>query len=252
MTAGHFSRLRSWRLPVISTPLVGGVHRGVIASLCLLAHGALLLPFVRITAAPRLLPNGAVVAAEGSGDSDQQSLDWITLDQQTSPAPPAGPSELLAFHPRPVHGLDALSRAALALEIRTPEISAEEGPDDGKMARLYERYIDQITGLIERAWIRPRTPIGSPSFSCQAQVVQDATGKILEIMLEQCNGNARWQVSLVQAIQSASPLPAPPPTESPSGTLQLGFTAEVPSEADTAESDTAEPTTSSDVRSTQN
>ena len=28
--------------------------------------------------------------------------------------------------------------------------------------------------------------------------------------MQQCNGDPRWQSSLVQAIQSASPLPAPP------------------------------------------
>ena len=31
-----------------------------------------------------------------------------------------------------------------------------------------------------------------------------------EVTLKQCNGDARWQLSLVHAIESASPLPAPP------------------------------------------
>jgi len=42
------------------------------------------------------------------------------------------------------------------------------------------------------------------------QIEQDRSGVVKEITLKQCNGDARWQLSLVRAIESASPLPAPP------------------------------------------
>ena len=42
------------------------------------------------------------------------------------------------------------------------------------------------------------------------RVLQDADGKVLEIMLIECDDGIDWQQSLVAAIQQASPLPAPP------------------------------------------
>ncbi len=51
-------------------------------------------------------------------------------------------------------------------------------------------------------------------------------GNVKEVALAQCNGSTRWQLSLVQAIQSASPLPAPPNPDVFSSTLHLAFKAE--------------------------
>lgn len=75
---------------------------------------------------------------------------------------------------------------------------------------LYGRYVGQIQARIDRAWLRPRTAIGAPIFQCQAQIDQDHQGRVAEVTLIACNGDTRWQVSLVRAIQAASPLPAPP------------------------------------------
>jgi hypothetical protein len=70
--------------------------------------------------------------------------------------------------------------------------------------------LGQITARIGRAWIRPRTPIGAESFACLVQIEQDDKGTVKEVTLKHCNGDTRWQLSLVHAIESASPLPAPP------------------------------------------
>jgi hypothetical protein len=87
---------------------------------------------------------------------------------------------------------------------------AEAQGDQVGQALMFGRYLGQITARISRAWARPRTPIGDESFSCRVQIQQDRSGTVKEIMLRQCNGDTRWQLSLVRAIQSASPLPAPP------------------------------------------
>ena len=87
--------------------------------------------------------------------------------------------------------------------------SASPAEDPGDSA-LFGRYMGQVSARIERAWLRPRTPVGDPLFSCQARIEQDASGAVREITLVHCNGSTRWQLSLVQAIQAASPLPAPP------------------------------------------
>lgn len=83
------------------------------------------------------------------------------------------------------------------------------GDQEGR-AVLFGRYLGQVTARISRAWLRPRTAIGSETFSCWVQVDQDSHGKVQEITLRSCNGTPRWQVSLVHAIESSSPLPAPP------------------------------------------
>ena len=82
-------------------------------------------------------------------------------------------------------------------------------PDPGRQL-LFGRYVGQITARIERAWMRPRTPIDSAYFACRVHVTQDRHGVVEEVELVRCNGDPRWQTSLVRAIQSASPLPAPP------------------------------------------
>jgi hypothetical protein len=73
----------------------------------------------------------------------------------------------------------------------------------------YGRYLGQIQARIERAWLRPRGAIGAPIFQCQVQVDQDGVGRVQEVMLLECNGGSPWQLSLVHAIELASPLPAP-------------------------------------------
>lgn len=83
-------------------------------------------------------------------------------------------------------------------------------PDPGRQL-LFGRYVGQITARIERAWMRPRTPIQDGAlFACRVSITQDRRGVVQEVELVRCNGTPRWQSSLVQAIQSASPLPAPP------------------------------------------
>ncbi|HWF98768.1 MAG TPA: TonB C-terminal domain-containing protein [Steroidobacteraceae bacterium] len=78
------------------------------------------------------------------------------------------------------------------------------------MSALSGRYGGQIQARIERAWQRPRDPIDAPFFRCRVEIDQDRTGRVTEVALMECNGDSRWRLSLVQAIQAASPLPAPP------------------------------------------
>jgi hypothetical protein len=78
------------------------------------------------------------------------------------------------------------------------------------MQLLFGRYIGQITARIERAWMRPRTPIDSALFACRVRITQDRKGVVQAVELVRCNGNPRRQTSVVQAIECASPLPAPP------------------------------------------
>lgn len=91
----------------------------------------------------------------------------------------------------------------------SPDANAK-GADDGTAALMFGRYMGQVTARIDRAWLRPRTPIDGGEFRCRVQIEQDRQGTVKEVTLKQCNGDTRWQLSLIRAIQSASPLPAPP------------------------------------------
>jgi TonB C terminal len=100
------------------------------------------------------------------------------------------------------------------------------GESDPGSALMLGRYVGQITARVQRAWIRPRIPITSKLFVCRVRIVQDRGRNVMEIELARCNGDIRWQTSLVAAIQSASPLPAPPDPDVFSRTLTIEFTAE--------------------------
>ncbi len=93
---------------------------------------------------------------------------------------------------------------------RESQTRAEAQGDETARARLYGIYVGQISARIERAWLKPRSSPGADQFLCRVQVMQDQTGQVQEVTLMDCNGSERWQASLVSAIKSASPLPAPP------------------------------------------
>jgi len=58
------------------------------------------------------------------------------------------------------------------------------------------------------------------------QVEQDRDRSVKEITLKRCNGTTQWQLSLVRAIESASPFPAPPDPKVFSPTLTFEMTAQ--------------------------
>src|SRR6185437_12842815 len=51
-------------------------------------------------------------------------------------------------------------------------------------------------------------------------------GNVEETTLQSCNGDARWQLSLVEAIQTASPLPAPPDPSVFADAVVMQFTSQ--------------------------
>jgi hypothetical protein len=110
-----------------------------------------------------------------------------------------------------------LAELRAAASIPDTEAETESAPkaaqtpgNASEFAALYGRYLGQVSARIERAWMRPRAPIGSDVFSCRVRVLQDRSGEVLDIFLAQCNGSQRWRASLVQAIRAAAPLSAPP------------------------------------------
>ena len=119
------------------------------------------------------------------------------------------------------------SSIALSTDPEGRQTTDEMGQDNLGRALMFGRYVGQISARIERAWLKPRSPIAQGRFACRARIAQNRDGRVEEIELESCNGDQAWQISLVRAIQSASPLPAPPDPSVFAGRLRIQFKAEL-------------------------
>jgi len=108
-----------------------------------------------------------------------------------------------------ITGPDALPMAPLTSSDEGEEANASDA-DMLARTQLAGLYEGQMRARIERAWLRPREPIGEGKFVCRILIRQSDQGVVGEIEVQQCNGSAQWQKSLTDAIFAASPLPAPP------------------------------------------
>lgn len=119
------------------------------------------------------------------------------------------PSEITAAL---VASLASMSPPEIGSLSGTDESSPTEeatGDESAGRALLFGRYMGQIKARIERAWSYP--PITSTArFECRVQIKQDQRGQVQEVTLQRCGEDPAWQLSLVQAIQQASPLSGPP------------------------------------------
>lgn len=117
--------------------------------------------------------------------------------------------------------------------------------DPAVRSQLFGRYTGQINSRIDRAWLRPRTPVSMEDaaaslpgvmvngsvmqvdgdFRCAVKITQDRRGYVREVELVSCNGTHAWRQSLINAIQQASPLPAPPSPTVFTNVITLTFEA---------------------------
>ena len=149
----------------------------------------------------------AAIGASRAGRTDEIALQWVTLNETAT-----AHSDRIST---PVFSRPELT--PIALTVKFPQLAADLLEEPSQVASpivanesvLRGLYIRQINARIDRAWLRPRSPIADVQFHCQVRVEQDAAGNVTEVVLERCNGSPRWQLSLVHAIESASPLPAP-------------------------------------------
>lgn len=115
------------------------------------------------------------------------------------------------------------------------ESAAHTAGDPAIQSKLFGSYTSQIDARIRRAWRKPRSPIAPPTqdaegrirqkdvFTCNARITQAQDGRVTEVELIQCEGSTEWQMSLVNAIQRASPLPSPPSPTVFTNVLTLSF-----------------------------
>jgi hypothetical protein len=203
----------------------------------LLLHALLVLPlFLDLSLPAHEPPNrsGAGASAFVSNAEPVMTVVFINEPSTAERKAPADP-ELLASRglapvdlPVVVLSPDVLPAADAADQDKEQDSSAppEAAGDQAQHAILYGRYLGQVQARIERAWMRPRTEIGAPRFSCRVRIEQNRLGDVISVSLDHCEGGERWQQSLVSAIRTASPLPAPPDPSVYADRLHLTFQSE--------------------------
>jgi hypothetical protein len=216
--------------------------RPLTASVCgavavLLIHAVLVLPFVlNLSLASPRRPNTTDAGATAFASTAEPEMTVVFIDEPTpatSTSPPKPPPlasrgvtppdvQLVVLSPDP-SAAAANVQSADSTDVQEDTASSAEAAEH---ARLYGRYLGQLQARIERAWMRPRSEIGAPQFSCRTRIQQDRRGAVVEVTLDHCNGTERWQKSLVSAIRTASPLPAPPDASAYADILWLSFSSE--------------------------
>jgi TonB C terminal len=211
--------------------------RGTIAAtICVLVHGLICMSVIWSAGSPPPPTRDLPPRVSVTSNAEQDAMEWVVINPDALSDPSRPKTELPSAPMQPIDVRKELTKVAILV----PDIDLPPSPDAtvadaARFSKLYGRYVGQIAARIDRAWLRPRTAIGAPTFSCQVRISQDASGNVQELILEDCNGDSRWQLSLVNAIQSASPLPAPPDPDVFSRTLHLAFNSEGYSAASSAD-----------------
>jgi hypothetical protein len=187
-----------------------------------LVHGLLIGSLLTGTGIKRLRPplaEGVTVSALTGESSELVSTYVVINDHSITPAEERDDSAYAVA----TSTAKAVDEALLSIAIEAPQLPSISGSDDGvrdspsdeangngaEAAMLFGRYMGQIKARIERAWRYPPST-SSKTFACKVQIRQSRQGDVQEVTLQRCGVDPAWQVSLVQAIQAASPLSAPP------------------------------------------
>lgn len=202
-----------------------------------LLHTLILLPlFLDLSLSSHHPPNqnGAGASALATGADPVMTAIFINEplpDERLAPPPEDPGSRGIAPRDLPVVVLSPDASPSVQIDKTSEESQDSSAPpeavgDQAQHALLFGRYLVQVQARIERAWMRPRTAIGAERFSCRGRIEQDRRGEVVGIELDHCNGSERWQQSLVSAIRTGSPLPAPPDASVYVDRLWLSFESE--------------------------
>lgn len=91
---------------------------------------------------------------------------------------------------------------------RAREIASSE--DVRTAQRLQGLYVGQIKARLLRLLESSRDSYVALNGHCVMYVVQNEHGQVLDVMSDECEGDAAWRRDVENAIRRASPLPLPP------------------------------------------
>jgi hypothetical protein len=223
---GTRSLIQSNRVRVSAVGIVGALFVHALIFLPLVLDLSLLSPH---------LPNQSGAGASALVTAQEPVMTAVFINEPSQDERLAPPPDLASrgAAPRDLPVVVFSPDAAPAVQVDKASEQSEDSSappeavgDQTQHALLFGRYLVQVQARIERAWMRPRSEIGAPRFSCRVRVKQDRQGGVIGIKLDPCNGSERWQQSLVSAIRTASPLPAPPDPSVYADRLSLSFESE--------------------------
>ncbi len=208
------------------------VTSGLAASLLL--HGLLFTPLIwGGHHRQQRVPQAQGLSASGRSTNSPESMLVVFTDDSTEIHDRSRDEDLLAdrllLPSPPVLSMAHLQPSRVNLEPQEDQddpAAAEASGDQAGHAMLFGRYMGQVSARVERAWVRPRSIPPTGSFACRVRITQDQRGNVQEVTLQQCTEDARWQISLVRAIEAASPFPAPPDPSVFSNLLTMEFDAD--------------------------
>lgn len=192
------------------------------AAATLLLHSLFLAMAVWSGSAFHQLPNRPDAIGSGAnrgrpdGDSNERRMVIRLMNVVISTPENVAPNDYLAEQVRnalklEISGSDSLPLPPLVID---PSGVPAESSDAELIARtrLIGVYESQIRARIERAWQLPQAANADQNFSCRALIRQDRDGRVREVELpyEKCDGSPELRQSVINAIFTASPLPAPP------------------------------------------
>jgi hypothetical protein len=195
---------------------------------------------------PERVGAGANLGTAEGGSQERLIIVQLQAEMQQTPQPAEQPVLLEKIRPPSmlaITGSDALPMTPLFPSEKGEASQASEA-DMIARTQLMGVYEQQIRARIERAWLRPREPVGRQPgnpvqdenhFRCRVLIRQNERGGIREVELQRCNGSERWQRSLTDAIFSSSPLPAPPNAQVFADVFSMQFEALSYSEAQPTE-----------------
>ncbi|MFZ5513158.1 MAG: cell envelope integrity protein TolA, partial [Pseudomonadota bacterium] len=99
-------------------------------------------------------------------------------------------------------------KAELAAQLAAEEAAAVSAANARRQAGLRDQYIAAIKAKVERNWLKP--PSSLPGMSCTVHVIQMPGGMVMDVRLDRCTGDELFKRSVINAVEKASPLPAPP------------------------------------------
>lgn len=226
--AGNTSRVfKRWGVSSVAGLLTTVIHILVLSPLLLGSHGRKPRP---------PLTEGAPASQHNANASEFVSTLIFVSDQSITDPDTNDESVYDVISKEVDKALQHTATLAKLASVSQPEImgsekakddtapTAEASGEDTGRALLFGMYMGQVKARIERAWDHPNAPLAG-KFQCKVEIAQGEHGDVKEVTLQRCNGTAAWQMSLVQAIQRASPLPAPPSEKVFTAVLTLNFDA---------------------------
>lgn len=111
-------------------------------------------------------------------------------------------------------------------KLQAEEQAAGEQARGRELASNMDLYKQAIKQRVDRNWVRPVS--AQDWYSCEVVVDQIPGGEVVNVQIQQCDGDAVFQRSVRNAVYKSSPLPDPPNPALFDRRIQ--FTFKVPSE----------------------